>query len=209
MAGDQVRPLKLGDDAGFLLRGDITPAVTAPLVFVGHGLVLPQYGIDDLPVSTSMARSWCRSWPRTASVPGAAGAHFGSPAERWKVYKAAGAVGVVFIPNPHSPGSSLGTRRQDPSRAVHGAQGRRRPLLGLRLWVMLNPARFPLLLEGTGHHADELLALLKDGKPLPHFDLPLRLAATVDAKVSDIISENVVGVLAGIRSKLARRDSWC
>ena len=37
-----------------------------------------------------------------ASVPGAAGAHFGSPAERWKVYKAAGAVGVMFIPNPHS-----------------------------------------------------------------------------------------------------------
>ncbi len=53
---------------------------------------------------------------------------------------------------------------------------------GMHLWLMLNPARFSVLLEGTGHNADELLALLKDGKPLPHFDLPWRLAATVDAK---------------------------
>ena len=73
---------------------------------------------------------------------------------------------------------------------------------GMQLWVMLNPARFPLLLEGTGHNADELLALLKDGKPLPHFDLPLRLSARVDAKVSDIVSENVVGVLPGSDPKL-------
>jgi Zn-dependent M28 family amino/carboxypeptidase len=77
---------------------------------------------------------------------------------------------------------------------------------GMRLWVMLNPARFPLLLEGTGHNADELLALLKDGKPLPHFDLPLRIAATVDAKVSDITSENVIGVLTGSDPKL--RDEF-
>ena len=43
-SASQERPLKLGDDAGFLLRGDITPSVTAPLVFVGHGLVLAAIG---------------------------------------------------------------------------------------------------------------------------------------------------------------------
>jgi Zn-dependent M28 family amino/carboxypeptidase len=78
------------------------------------------------------------------------------------------------------------------------------PYSGLRLWVLLNPARFPRLLEGSGHDADELLALLKEGKPLPHFDLPLRMAATVDARVSDVTSENVIGVLPG--SDPALRD---
>ena len=75
---------------------------------------------------------------------------------------------------------------------------------GMRLWVMLNPARFPMLLEGTRHNADELLALLKDGKPLPHFDLPARISATVDAKVADITSENVVGRIAGLRRRVAQ-----
>jgi Zn-dependent M28 family amino/carboxypeptidase len=67
----------------------------------------------------------------------------------------------------------------------------------MKVWLMMNPERFPLLLEGSGHKADELLALLKDGKPLPHFDLPLRLAATVDATVASIVSDNVVGVMPG------------
>ena len=51
--------------------------------------------------------------------------------------------------------------------------------------------------------------MLKEGKPLPHFDLPWRLAAKVDAKVSDIVSENVVGVLPGSDADVARRASWC
>ena len=36
------------------------------------------------------------------SMPGPLQAHFGSAAERWKMYKAAGAVGTVTIANPKS-----------------------------------------------------------------------------------------------------------
>jgi hypothetical protein len=205
-SASQERPLKLGDDAGFLLRGDITPSVTAPLVFVGHGLVLPQYGINDLAGLDLKGKIVVSFLAAPASVPGAAGAHFGSPAERWKVYKAAGAVGVMFIPNPHVqdlPWERAVKIRLEPFMVLKGSEDL---YSGMRLWVMLNPARFPLLLEGTGHNADELLALLKDGKPLPHFDLPLRIAATVEAKVSDITSENVIGVLPGSDPKL--RDEF-
>ena len=205
-SASQERPLKLGDDAGFLLRGDITPSVTAPLVFVGHGLVLPQYGINDLASLDLKGKIVVSFLAAPASVPGAAGAHFGSPAERWKIYKAAGAVGVMFIPNPHVqdlPWERAVKIRLEPFMVLKGSEDL---YSGMRLWVMLNPARFPLLLEGTGHNADELLALLKDGKMLPHFDLPLRIAATVDAKVSDITSENVIGVLPGSDPKL--RDEF-
>jgi Zn-dependent M28 family amino/carboxypeptidase len=71
---------------------------------------------------------------------------------------------------------------------------------------MFNPARFSMLLEGTGRNADELLALLKDGKTLPHFDLPARISATVDAQIADLTSENVIGVLPG--SDPALRDEF-
>jgi hypothetical protein len=102
LAGDTARALKFGDDAGFLLRGEITPSVTAPLVFVGHGLVLPQYGVDDLQGLDLKGKIVVSFMAAPAAVPGSAGAHFGSPAEKWKVYKAAGAIGVVFMPNPHA-----------------------------------------------------------------------------------------------------------
>jgi hypothetical protein len=197
LAGDNVRSLRLGDDAGFLLRGDLTPAVTAPLVFVGHGLVLPQYGIDDLKGLDLKGKIVVSFLAAPPSVPGAAGAHFGSAAERWKVYKAAGAVGVVFMPNPYStdlPWERASKVRLEPFMVLEGAEDL---YSGMQVWLMLNPERFALLLEGSGHTAEELLPLLKDGKPLPHFDLPSRLAATVDAKVSAIVSENVVGVLPG------------
>jgi hypothetical protein len=104
---------------------------------------------------------------------------------------------VVFIPNPHSmdlPWERAVKIRLEPFMTLKTGEDL---YSGLQLWLMLNPARFPMLLEGTGHKADDLLTLLKEGKPLPHFDLAWRLAAKVDAKVSDIVSENVVGVLPG------------
>jgi len=196
-AGEKVRPLTLGADAGFLLRGDLTPAVTAPLVFVGHGLVLPQYGIDDLHGLDLKGKIVVSFLAAPPSVPGAAGAHFGSTAERWRIYKAAGAVGVVFMPNPYStdlPWERASKARLEPFMVLKGGEDL---YAGMQVWLMLNPERFPWLLEGSGHGADELLALLKDGKPLPHFDLPWSLAASVDAKVSNLVSENVVGFLPG------------
>jgi len=202
IAGDEVRPLILGDDAGLFLRGDIAPAVTAPLVFVGHGLSLPQYGVDDLRGLDLKGKVVVAFLAAPDSVPASAGAHFGSPAERWKVYKAAGAVGVVFMPNPHAtdvPWERAIKMRLQPFMVLRGGE---QPYSGIRLWMVLNPARLSLLLDGTGHNAEELLGLLEDGKPMPHFDLPLRITATVEAKVADITSENVVGVLPGSDPKL-------
>ena len=191
------RPLKFGDDAGLLLRGDIVREVNAPLTFVGHGLSLPQYGVDDLRGLDLKGKVVVAFSAAPPSVPGSVGAHFGSPAERWKVYKAAGAVGVMFIPNPYAsdvPWERAVQIRLEPFMVLKGGEDM---YGGIKLWAMLNPARLSLLLEGTGRNADELLALLKEGKPLPHFDLPSRIKATIDTQVSEVTSENVVGVLPG------------
>jgi hypothetical protein len=206
MSAGTERPLKLGDDAALMLRGDITPALEAPLVFVGYGLVLPQYGIDDLQGLDLKGKVVVIFNAVPASLPGSAGAHFGSAAEHWKVYKAAGAVGVMLIPNPHAmdlPWERAMQNRLEPSMVLKGGEDL---YSGMRLGVMFNPARFPMLLEGTGRSADELLALLKDRKPLPHFDLPAHIAATVEAQVAELTSENVVGILPG--SDPALRDEF-
>jgi hypothetical protein len=191
------RQVKLGDDAALMLRGDITRELAAPMVFVGYGLVLPQYGVDDLQGLDLRGKIVVTFNAVPASVPGSAGAHFGSAAERWKVYKAAGAVGIVVVPNPYTadlPWDRVMQNRLEPSMVLKGAEDL---FAGLRLGVMFNPAHFSMLLEGTGRNADELLALLKESKPLPRFELPARIAATVDAEITDITSENVIGVLPG------------
>jgi len=202
----QTRPLKFGDDAGFQLRGNYSRDVDAPLVFVGHGLKLPEYDIDDLSGLDLAGKVVVAFSSAPTSVPGAVGAHFGSAAERWKIYRAAGAVGVMFIPNPFSmdlPWERAVQQRLEPFMVLRGLDDQ---FEGQKVWAMLNPARFPMLLEGTPHKADDLLALLKDGKPLPHFDLPAKLTAVIDVKVTSVTSENVVGILPGSDPKL--RDEY-
>lgn len=190
-------PLTLGDDAGFLLRGNFERAVDAPMVFVGHGLRLPEYGVDDLAGLDLSGKIVVAFNSAPSHVPGAVGAHHGSAAERWKIYGAAGAVGLVMIPNPFSmdlPWPRAIQSRLSPQMVLRGLDDE---FAGQKLWVMFNPTRLAKLLEGSPHKAEDLLALLKDGKEMPHFDLPGRMTAVIDANVSTVSSENVVGVLPG------------
>ena len=202
VVGGQPRALKFGDDAGFSLRGNFTREVDAPLVFVGHGLKLPQYGVDDLAGLDLKGKIVVAFSSAPTQVPGGAGAHFASAAERWKVYGPAGAVGMVLIPNPHTmdlPWERAVRQRLEPYMVLQSSE---ETFAGQKVWVMFNPAKFATLLEGTPHKAEDILAVLKEGKPLPHFDLAARLTAVQEVAVSTLTSENVVGVLPGSDPKL-------
>lgn len=195
-AGGRV-PLELGKDAIFLLRGDYAPQIEAPMVFVGDGLKLPQYGVDDLAGLDLEGKVVVTFITAPPSVPGAAGAHFGSVAERWKVYRAAGAVGMVGVPNPANmdlPWERIAKSRFDPYMVLGGVEDL---LAGQKLLLQFNPQSFEKLLAGTSYDAREIFKLLDAGAALPRFDLQVRIAATVDSKVESAQSENVVGVLPG------------
>ncbi len=197
LIGDQRVPLELGKDAVFLLRGDYSPRVEAPMVFIGDGLKLPQYGVDDLAGLDLKGKVVVTFITAPPSVPGAAGAHFGSLAERWKVYRAAGAIGMVGVPNPANmdlPWERIAKSRFDPFMVLGDAEDL---LAGQQLLVQFNPQSFEKLLVGTSHNAGEIFKLLDAGQALPRFDLKVRIAATVDAKVESTLSENVVAVLPG------------
>jgi hypothetical protein len=206
VGAQETRPLKFGDDAMLLLRGNLVPKVDAPLVFVGNGLRLPKFGHDDLANLDLKGKIvvFFNSAPK--SMPGAAGAHFGSAAERWKQYHAAGAIGMLMMPNPFAmdlPWERIAAQRAEPQMRLAPPAADLYP--DLQITVGLNPARFAWLLEGTGVGEKAVLDKLEKGESLPHFDLKVRLRATVAATSTMAVSENVIGVLEGADAALRKQ----
>jgi len=199
-----VEPLVFGDDAILLLRGNVAPKVDAPLVFIGNGLSLPQYGHDDLAGVELKGKVVVAFNSAPKSVPGAAGAHFGSGAERWKQYHAAGAVGILAIPNPFAmdlPWERIAAQRNEPQMRL--APPAKDLFPDMQVYAALNPARFARLLAGTGVTEKSVLDKLEKGEAMPHFDLKVRLRATITTESTVTVSENVIGVLKGSDPALA------
>ena len=199
--------LTLGEDANISVRVDPAPAVDAPLVFVGYGLNIPERQINDF-AGVNLKGAivvYVSSTPK--SLPGPLQAHFGSAAERWKMYKAAGAIGTVSIANPKSmdiPWARSTLARLQPAMSLADATLDDAP--GQQLAITMNPAHADKLFEGSGHTFAELLALVDGDKPVPGFALPARLKATATVERADVESQNVAGILRG--SDPGRRDEF-
>jgi Zn-dependent M28 family amino/carboxypeptidase len=73
---------------------------------------------------------------------------------------------------------------------------------GWQLSATWNPAVADKLLEGAGHNAADLFALVKDKKPLPHFALNASVRAKTKLAYKSVDSFNLVGALEGSDPKL-------
>ncbi len=149
--------------------------IAAPLVF--RGTAEPPAGLDlkgkiivriSPPVGTPAANA-----PAPARIPGAAGTlgidNFDGPERRR--WPAAYAVTVSLAGTP-APTSTV-------------------PAL------FLNPSVAEELFRGSGHTYAELKKLYDTGQPLPWFEIPATLRASLHFDSSNITSDNVVGVLPG------------
>ena len=199
--------LTLGEDANISVRVDPAPALDAPLVFVGYGLNIPERRINDFAGVNLQGAIvvYLSSTPK--SLPGPLQAHFGSAAERWKMYQAAGAIGTVSVANPKNmdiPWARSTLARLQPAMSLADTTLDDAP--GQRLSITINPAHADKLFEGSGHTFAELLALVDGDKPVPSFALPARLKATAAVERSDVESQNVAGILRGSDAK--RRDEF-
>src|SRR6266581_2304632 len=171
-------PLTLGEDANISMRVDPAPAIEAPLVFIGCGLDIPELGIHDFAGLNLKGAVVVYIAATPKSLPGPLQAHFGSASERWKMYRAAGAIGTINIANPKSmdiPWERSTLARLQPAMALADPSLQDAP--GQQLAVTMNPAHADKLLGGSGHTFSELLALVDAGKAVPVFPLPARLAA--------------------------------
>ena len=201
--GTSDTPIHLGESAILGSRLPQRKDVSAPLVFVGYGLHIPEAHYDDFAGVDVRGKIIVYINGGPANIPGALKASARSPQEFVSFVEKAGAVGTITIPNPKSmdipwdrvklAASQAGMRLadlnlQDSHRALFTAQ-----------W---NPAHADELLAGSGHRIADLLAIADAGKPMPHFNLKPTLKATVVTKNEQVESRNVAGILRGSDPKL-------
>jgi Zn-dependent M28 family amino/carboxypeptidase len=195
----KTEPLVLGDDAYFNTRVNLAPEeITAPLVFVGYGLQIPEANYDDLADLDLKGKIVVYLTGSPADTPTALSAHYQTASERWKSLQRAGVIGIVGIPNPASmdiPWSRMSLNRAHPSMDLVGAEFDE--TLGLKLALTFNPAEAEKLFAGSGHTFAEIADLGKDRKPMPRFPLDVSLQARATVKSTSVESANVIAKLPG------------
>ncbi|HXZ80605.1 MAG TPA: M28 family metallopeptidase [Terriglobales bacterium] len=194
----KTQPLVLGDDAMFSTRVELAPNVEAPLVFVGYGLRVPEMQYDDLAGLDLKGKVAVLLVGSPEQMPSALASHYQSLGERWKGFEQAGVIGIITIQNPAAmdiPWERQRLARTRPSMSL--ADPALDDAAGEKLAVIFNPARAQKLFEGTGHSFDEIAALGKNRKPLPHFALNATIKAHATMNTKEVDSANIVAKLPG------------
>ncbi len=193
------KPLSFADDAFISSRATSASAnLTAPLVFVGYGLKIPEKNLDELAGLDLKGKIVVYLPGSPSDIPTALASHYQTPVERWKFLHAAGAIGTITIYNPASmdiPWSRISINRNHPSMDLANSEFNETP--GQQLGVAFNPASAEQLFAGSAHTFAEIAALGKDRKPLPHFPLAVSLKANAVILTSSVESANLVGKLPG------------
>ncbi|MGB7434120.1 MAG: M28 family metallopeptidase, partial [Candidatus Acidiferrum sp.] len=195
----ETKKLSFADDAFISSRSTReSTKLKAPLVFVGYGLRIPEKDLDELQGLDLNGKVVVYIAGSPADIPTALGSHYQTLAERWKTLRAAGAIGMIAIPNPASmdvPWTRIALNRNHPSMDL--ADSEFNETAGLKIGVVFNPASAEFLFAGSGHTFAEIAALAKDRKPLPHFPLKVALEANADILSKKVESANLVGKLPG------------
>src|SRR4030088_1069004 len=199
VTGGQSKSLSFADDAFINSRSTrASSTLSAPLVFIGYGLQIPEKNLDELVGLDLKGKIVVYLAGSPSDIPTALASHYQTPAERWKSLRAAGAIGTVTIMNPASldiPWSRISINRNHPSMDLADAEFDETP--GLQLGVAFNPASAEQLFAGSGHTFAEIAALGKDRKPLPHFALANSLKANAVILTKALESANIVANLTG------------
>jgi Zn-dependent M28 family amino/carboxypeptidase len=199
VASGQSNPLSFADDAYINTRSTRASAnLSAPLVFIGYGLKIPEKNLDELAGLDLKGKIVVYLAGSPSDIPTALASHYQTAGERWKSLHAAGVLGFITIFNPASmdiPWSRISVNRNHPSMDLADPEFNETP--GLRLGVAFNPASAEKLFDGSGHTFAEIAALGKDRKPLPHFPLAVSLKANAVILTRTLESSNIVAKLTG------------
>ena len=197
--GTQSKHLSFSGDAYFSPRlTHASAAVSAPLVFVGYGLQIPEKSLDELAGLDLNGKIAVYLAGSPADIPSALAAHYQTIGERWRAFREAGAVGLITIPNPASmdvPWSRISANHNQP--AMDLADPEFNETQGLDVGIVFNPAAAEPLFAGSGHTFADLAALAKDRKPLPHFGLETSLQAAASVASKNVTSDNLIAKLPG------------
>ena len=186
---------QFGED-GFLTATANAAPVNAPAAFIGYGLKVPEANYDDFAGVDLKDKIAVVVTGGPSSIPTSVKAHYQSGEERRKNLAAAGAVGLITIPNPKAeevPWSRIAGARFSQRMELKDGGGAPSPKLAL----VINPAHAEKIFTGSGHKFQQIVADLGSEKSLPHFPLAINIRAKTGVNRSTAQSQNIAGVLPG------------
>lgn len=176
--------------------------IAADVVFVGHGIVAPEYGWNDykdVDVTGKVVLAMVNEPRATSAEPdlfaGDALTYYGRWTYKFEEALRHGAAGAVLIHTDASATYSwqvVQASWEGPQYSVSLAPGQ--PALMLQAWVTDAAARRMVAMAGHDLDAMRNAAGRRDAVPVP---LGVRLAGTLVRTVQPVFTPNVVGVLRG------------
>lgn len=194
--GADARPIPVPSEVQLGYSANSSDSIEARVVFAGYGLIIPEAHHNDLEGLPAQGAIVAYLSGGPGAIAGNLRSHYSSSEQRWRAFRAAGAVGMISIPNPKS--------MEIPWPRQASAWGRPRMNLvdststaGLEFSASWNPERADDLLAGSGHSFREILEAAAQERPLPRFALPCSIAARLSLARRRVSSKNVMGVRAG------------
>lgn len=177
-------------------------SVTAPLVYVGYGIVAPRFGIDDYAGLDVKGKIVVQLTGAPTSLPGEEAAHYSSGLLKREAAQARGAVGIISLQTPASEmvfPFVLGKQYLGSTRFAwldkSGQPARFDPRITNGASLSLKTAE--KLLAPTGAKLADLVAAANDRKPSAKLDFGVTVHMAHKSILKDVTSSNVVAVIPG------------
>jgi Zn-dependent M28 family amino/carboxypeptidase len=189
----------------FMMRGSLAEdktEVTAPLVFVGHGIESPRFGVDDYAGVDAKGKIVVLLAGKPSNLPSEEGAHLGSGDHKQAMAFKHGAVGIITLSTPASEKERPFARgrefRNTPGMGWADASGKSpRAWPTLQNQATVSVATAHKLFAQAGARLDDIYAAAAANKPVQGMDLNLSVHMAKQSVRSDVASSNVVGMIEG------------
>ncbi|MFC3123074.1 M28 family metallopeptidase [Agaribacter flavus] len=177
-------------------------AVSAPLVFVGYGIVSEELNHDDYKDIDVEGKVVVMLSGKPASFPSEEGAHIASTTQKRKYAVARGAVGIISLQTPSNeevrPYQRSLSYIHVPSMRWLGEDGVPGNVWPeLKAGAYLNLASGKRLFKDAPRSLEDIFAELEEDKSPKGFDLPLSVDLSYQSTHDDLSSPNVAGILEG------------
>src|SRR5262245_39337928 len=188
-------PFEFGKD-GFLSASGNAEAIEARAVFIGYGLKIPEVDYDDFAGVDLKDKIAVIVTGGPSSIATSVKAHYQSKEERLKNLAAAGAIGLITVPNPNAEevlwsrvaGARFAQRMELKDAATAPAP---------KFALVVNPEHAEKIFASSGHTFEEVASALGSEKPLQHFPLAISVRAKTGVKRSTAQSLNLAAILPG------------
>jgi Zn-dependent M28 family amino/carboxypeptidase len=198
----QKKAIRVGETLLISAGGAPRPtSISAPLIFVGYGLHLPSQGYDDFKGLDLKGKIAVVISGGPADLPGPMKA--AARNARAKFLAESGAVGLISLVTPAQV--EIPWARQKllaPQPGMYLADGELRETPDGLFLASYDPAQSQDLFAGAPSSFQDLAALADASRPLPTFDLPLKLTATVAVSHGHVTSPNLIAKLEGSERRL-------